>query len=112
MTDKNIQDHINPYQIEELMLAAEIQTTTYWGKTTVVTAKFTNGFVITESSSCVSPDNYSEEYGETICLGRIKNKLWELEGYLLQQRLYEQSLQLTENVSLESLEEFEGDLEL
>ena len=45
------------------------------------------GFVIVESSSCVDPINYSEVMGTSICIDRIKNKLWELEGYKLQNEL-------------------------
>ena len=57
-------------------------------KTTVVQAVLANGFVITESSSCVDPDNYDEEVGRDICLKRIKNKVWELLGFLLQTAKY------------------------
>ena len=43
-----------------------------------------NGFEIVEASSCVSPENYSEEMGKEICLERIKGKVWMLLGFLLQ----------------------------
>ena len=36
-------------------------------------------------SSCVDPKNYDEKIGKDICMGRIKNKIWELLGFLLQQ---------------------------
>ena len=48
-----------------------------------------NGFVIVESSSCASPENYDVDMGVDICIERIKNKIWELEGYKLQNELYE-----------------------
>lgn len=53
-------------------------------KTTVVRGILINGFEIIESSSCVDPANYSQELGAEICKGRIKNKVWELLGFLLQ----------------------------
>jgi hypothetical protein len=53
-------------------------------KTTVVKAELVNGFTIVESSSCVDPANYDENIGADICLNRIKNKIWELLGFLLQ----------------------------
>lgn len=60
------------------------ETVTMGGKTTVVRAVLKNGFVIVESSSCVSAENYDEKLGEEICMERIRNKVWELLGFLLQ----------------------------
>lgn len=75
-------------KIEKLMAEANISVTTFFGKTTVVVAQFSNGFVITESSSCVDPRAYDEEEGKQICLKRIKERLWEMEGYFLQEQEY------------------------
>lgn len=60
------------------------ETVTMGGKTTVVRAVLRNGFEIVESSSCVSAENYDEKLGEEICMERIRNKIWELLGFLLQ----------------------------
>ena len=60
------------------------ETVTMGGKTTVVRAALKNGFEIVESSSCVSAENYDEKLGEEICMERIRNKIWELLGFLLQ----------------------------
>lgn len=60
------------------------ETVTMGGKTTVVRAVLKNGFVIVESSSCVSAENYDEKLGEEVCMKRIRNKVWELLGFLLQ----------------------------
>ena len=49
-----------------------------------------NGFVIVESSSCVSPENYDADIGKEICRERALNKIWELEGYKLQSKLYQE----------------------
>lgn len=73
-------------KIEKLMAEADINVTTFFGKTTVVAAQFPNGFVITESSSCVDPRVYDEEEGKQICLKRIKERLWEMEAYFLQEQ--------------------------
>ena len=75
-------------KIEKLMAEADINVITFFGKTTVVAAQFSNGFVITESSSCVDPRAYDEEEGKQICLKRIKERLWEMEGYFLQEQEY------------------------
>ena len=63
---------------------AKIETTTLGEKTTIVRATLRNGFEIVESSSCVSADNYSEEMGREICVGKIRDKVWFLLGFLLQ----------------------------
>ena len=60
------------------------ETVTMGGKTTVVRAVLKNGFEIVESASCVSAENYDEKLGEEICMERIRNKIWELLGFLLQ----------------------------
>jgi hypothetical protein len=75
-------------RIDNLMARAEFDVKTIFGKVTVVTAKFPNGFTVVESSACVDPANYSEEIGVQIVKQRIENQLWQLEGYLLQQKLY------------------------
>lgn len=64
-----------------------------YGNTTIVVAKLPNGFTIVESSGCVNLDNYNEEIGEKICLDKIKKKIWELEGYALQDRIYKTKLE-------------------
>lgn len=77
-------------QIEDLLEEAYFETMTVYGKTTIVSCQLENGFVITESSSCVDPKKYDENKGFMICYERIKNKLWELEGYVLQKKIYEE----------------------
>lgn len=62
----------------------EVETTTLGDKTTVVRAVLRNGFEIVESSACVSAENYDEAMGREICLGKIKDKVWMLLGFLLQ----------------------------
>ena len=59
-------------------------TTAFIKKTTLVRVELLNGFEITESSSCVDVANYDQAMGKQICLDRIKNKVWELLGFLLQ----------------------------
>ncbi|WP_288201542.1 Gp49 family protein [Ruminococcus bromii] len=76
-------------QIDELLEESEIKVETVYDKVTIVTCKLPNGFVITESSGAVSPANYDKKIGTEICMERIENKLWELEGYALAKQLYE-----------------------
>ncbi len=54
-----------------------------------------NGFTVTGESACASPENFNEEIGKKIAHDNAREKIWQLEGYLLKQRLYEQSLLVT-----------------
>lgn len=58
-----------------------------FGKVCVVVAQLPNGFTIMADSACVDPENYDEVIGFDIAMEKIENKLWELEGYLLQNSL-------------------------
>lgn len=80
-------NRVTKEQINALLESAEISVETKFDKVTVVVCKLKNGFVITEASGAVDPANYSEEIGKEVCMNRIKNKLWELEGYCLQKRV-------------------------
>lgn len=75
---------ITQERIDYLIDSATIEVKTVFDKCTVVVLKTVDGFVIVESSACVDAVNYNEEIGKQICMERIKNKLWELEGYKLQ----------------------------
>lgn len=51
-----------------------------------------NGFSITGSpSASVSPKNDNQEIGEKIAINNAKNRISELEGYLLKQTLFERN---------------------
>ena len=79
--------------IDSILAESDVSVTTAFDKCTVVTVRLPNGFVITESSACVDPRNYDKEMGIEICMDRITNKLWELEGYKLQCEVYEESIE-------------------
>ena len=75
--------------IAEILENSEFEVSTVFDKCTVVSCRLPNGFVITESSACVSPENYDAEYGADICFDKIASKVWELEAYRLQQFIWE-----------------------
>ena len=77
--------------IAEIMENSEFEIHTVFDKCTVVSCRLPNGFVITESSSCVNPENYNAELAEEICFDKIASKIWELEAYRLQQFLWEEN---------------------
>ena len=80
------ENKVSEERIRKLIESSEKNVTTIFDKVTVVSLKLPNGFVITESSGCVDPENYDEKTGELICMGKIEDRLWELEGYLLQNK--------------------------
>lgn len=88
----DIKKSITQEDIDKLLTEAEVGVATVHDKCTMVSVKLKNGFIITESSACVDPANYDVETGFNICMDRIANKLWELEGYALQKKLYEEGL--------------------
>ena len=73
---------ISQKMVQDFIVKTETQT--LGDKTTVVRAVLRNGFVIVESSSCVSAENYSAELGREICMNKIEDKVWYLLGFLLQ----------------------------
>lgn len=78
-TDRS--DRISQGDVNRWIDKVDVRTV---GKTTIVLATLLNGFVIVEASSCVDPDNYDVGVGMDICMKRIRNKVWELLGFLLQ----------------------------
>lgn len=78
---------ITEAQIDGLIADSSIITTKMGKKTTVVHLTLPNGFEIVESAACLDPNSYDEEIGEKVALERIRDKLFLVEGYLLQQRL-------------------------
>jgi len=78
---------ITQRHIDSLVSKSSVLVQKIGDKTTIVQLVLPNGFAINEFSSCVDPENYNEELGKSICIERIKNKIWELEGYLLQNKI-------------------------
>ena len=78
--------------IDEIMENSAFDVGTAFDKCTIVACRLPNGFVITESSACVNPEDYDKNLGFEICKSKIKNKVWELEAYRLQQWLWEESV--------------------
>lgn len=75
---------ITKQDIDNILKDTLIKVEQYGDKTTVLKATLPNDFVIVESSSCVDPANFDMKIGEEICMGKLVNKIWELEGYKLQ----------------------------
>ena len=59
------------------------------GKVMVCELTLRNGFTVRGDAATVSKENFNVAIGERISRENARAKVWELEGYLLQQRIYE-----------------------
>lgn len=83
---------VTPEEVKENMKNFIVKTETEFGKpVTYVTVQMKNGFTIRESTTCVDPANYDEEIGKKICLEKIEDKVWFLLGYVLQDKMFNNS---------------------
>ncbi|HDV7159098.1 TPA: Gp49 family protein [Yersinia enterocolitica] len=100
MSDKDIEKEIQrkgltapritPEHIERVQVAGQYHR---FPGTTVIICCITleNGYTVTGESACASPENFDEEIGRRIAMDNAVHKIWGLEGYLLRQKLHEQS---------------------
>lgn len=56
---------------------------------TVCCLTLENGFRVIGESSPVSPENFDTKVGREIAYANARDKVWELEGYLLKQHLHD-----------------------
>jgi len=56
------------------------------GKCVVCEMTLENGFTVRGESACVSPANFDQEIGNGIAYKSAREKIWQLEGYLLQEK--------------------------
>lgn len=54
---------------------------------TICVLKLRNGFTVTGESACVDPANFNQTIGESIAYEEAFDKLWQLEGYALAERM-------------------------
>tara|TARA_R110002074_G_C12099254_1_gene624863 strand:- start:47 stop:550 length:504 start_codon:yes stop_codon:yes gene_type:complete len=86
--DKDAVNTVTQERVESRIVNKSVKTLDLFGKPmTQVSVMLENGFAIVESTTCVDPANYSEEIGSDICLGKIIDRIWLLEGYLLQEKI-------------------------
>ena len=55
---------------------------------TICRLELVNGFSCTGESAAVSMDNFDEEIGRKVARENARDKIWQLEGYLLKQKLF------------------------
>lgn len=75
-------------RVEEVMNHSKVVVYKAFDKCTVVVCQLPSGFVIVESSACVDPKNYDEQMGIEICMNRIKDRIFEMEAYKIQEDMH------------------------
>ena len=56
---------------------------------TVCCMTLRNGFMVTGTSACASPENFDAVIGREVAYRNARDKIWELEGYLLREKLHQ-----------------------
>lgn len=74
-------EHWISEDVDDIMDNLNIVVTSVFDKCVIVACELPNGFVITESYTFVSPDEYDQDLGVNVCLSRIEEKLYDMEKY-------------------------------
>ena len=78
---------LTPADIERVIVATTF-TTMPSGKAMVCEITLANGFTVRGESAVVKKENFREDIGREISYKRAHDKIWGLEGYLLQERCW------------------------
>lgn len=85
-------------EVDANMKNVSCETRVVFGKkVTFVSVRMCNGFLLHESSSCLNPDDYDEEVGKECCLSAIREKVWQLLGFVHQERWFQEMNDLSAN---------------
>jgi hypothetical protein len=60
---------------------------------TICIIKMVNGFTVVGESACADPANFDAQIGAELAHANAFEKLWQLEGYLLKERMHNQKEQ-------------------
>jgi hypothetical protein len=71
---------------------ARVDYVVAWEKVTICNITLVNGFSVRGESACVDPRNFNFEIGKSLSYKQAFDSLWLLEGYLLAERRYVDSL--------------------
>lgn len=93
--EKEIQEKgLNAPRLNPAHIDATIWGCQFWnpeGTTlTICAMQLQNGFMVIGKSAAASPENFDEEIGKNVAYDHAREQVWELEGYLLRQKLFEQ----------------------
>lgn len=77
---------LNPEHIDSVIAGEDYHV--FQGTTkTVCCLTLQNGFTVIGESAAASPENFDAEIGRKVAREDARRKIWQLEGYLLRERL-------------------------
>ncbi len=79
---------LNPKHIDDTIVSEQFHVFEP-SMLTVCALTLRNGFVVVGTSAAASPENYDRAIGERVAREKARNEIWQLEGYLLRQKLAE-----------------------
>ena len=77
---------LTPEHVDSVIVG-ETYTRLPSGKVLVCELTLANGFTVRGEAAVVSPENFNYDIGKAISRKNARDKIWELEGYLLQANL-------------------------
>ncbi len=80
---------LTPEEISSKIIGVSY-TTLPSGKTMICELTLMNGYTVRGEASTVSKANFDDEIGREISFEKARDKIWQLEGYLLQEYLFRQ----------------------
>lgn len=81
---------LSPDKIDAVIAGCEFFV--FSNKTTVCCMTLKNGFTVVGSAACVDPANFRADIGRDVAYTKARDQIWQLEGYLLQQRFWDEEL--------------------
>lgn len=83
---------VTPEYVQEIVSTSRREVVAMMGKETHVSIELPNGFTVSGRAAVVDRSKFDVSIGEPIALKRIEDSVWLLEGYRLQQHLFESGL--------------------
>lgn len=84
---------VSPFRLTEQDIVGKVKNVTFTvmpsGKAVICEITLENGFTVRGESAVVDPKNFVLEIGQKISFSHAIDKVWEVEGYLMQQKKYE-----------------------
>ena len=90
--EKEINDKgLNAPRLNPSMIDEAIRSEQYYvfpdTTMTICAMKLRNGYIVTGESAAANPENFDKAIGRKIARENARNKIWDLEDYLLREKL-------------------------
>ena len=75
--------------VETILHNSEVKYFEVFNKAVIAAYKLPNGHVLIGMGACIDPTQYDKEKGKDVAREQVASQIWQREGYLLEQRLFE-----------------------